>query len=85
VEGIKEIKVHGKYYPVQAKIEYMDALSCHADYEEILRWLQSFQHPPERVFLVHGEVSASQSLSQKIAESYGWNVHVPSYGESVDL
>ena len=85
VEGIKEIKVHGKYYPVGAKIEYMDALSCHADYEEILQWLQNFQHPPERVFLVHGEASASQSLAQKIRESYGWNVHVPSYLESVSL
>ncbi|MCI0412490.1 MBL fold metallo-hydrolase [bacterium] len=85
VDGIKEIKVHGKQYPVEAKIEYLDALSCHADYEEILQWLQNFQRPPEKVFLVHGETSASQSLSQKIAESYGWNVHVPVYMESVDL
>jgi len=85
VEGIKEIKVHGKHYPVEAKIEYLDALSCHADYEEILQWLQNFQQPPERVFLVHGETSASHSLSQKIAESYGWNVHVPAYLESVNL
>ncbi len=85
VEGIKEIKIHGKHYPVEAKIEYLDALSCHADYEEILQWLQNFQHPPERVFLVHGESSASQSLAEKIRESYGWNVHVPTYLETVDL
>jgi metallo-beta-lactamase family protein len=63
----------------------MDALSCHADYEEILQWLENFQQPPQKVFLVHGEKSASESLAHKIRESYGWNVSVPQYLESVDL
>ncbi len=85
VEGAKEIKIHGKQYRVEAKIEYVDALSCHADYEEILQWLQSFQRPPERVFLVHGETDASQSLADKIRQSYGWNVHVAEYLETINL
>lgn len=85
VEGIPELKIHGKQYKVAAKIEYMDALSCHADYEEILEWLENFQQPPQKVFLVHGEKSASESLAHKIRESYGWNVSVPQYLESVDL
>jgi metallo-beta-lactamase family protein len=85
IEGEKVLKIHGKQYRVEAKIEYMDALSCHADYDEILLWLQNFKRPPERVFLVHGEESASMSLAQKIRESYGWNVHVPSYMESINL
>ena len=85
VEGIGEIKIHGKQYKVAAKIEYLDALSCHADYEEILLWLKSFERPPAKVFLVHGEKTASESLAEKIRERYGWNVHIPQYLESVDL
>jgi metallo-beta-lactamase family protein len=85
MEGAKQIKIHGKQYAVEAKIESMDALSCHADYEEILQWLQNFQHPPEQIFLVHGESSSSASLAEKIRESYGWNVHVPQYLESCEL
>jgi metallo-beta-lactamase family protein len=85
IEGIKELKIHGKQYKVEAKIESMDALSCHADYDEILLWLQNFKRPPKRVFLVHGEASASQSLAEKIRQSYGWNVDVPAYLETVQL
>jgi metallo-beta-lactamase family protein len=85
VEGIREIKIHGKHYTVAAKIEYLDALSCHADYEEIIEWLQTLERPPVRVFLVHGEKTASESLADKIRESYGWNVHVPEYLESIEL
>jgi metallo-beta-lactamase family protein len=85
VEGIEEIKIHGKEYRVAAKIEYLDALSCHADYEEILQWLQTIEHPPAKVFLVHGEKTASESLAAKIRDSYGWNVHVPHYLETVEL
>jgi metallo-beta-lactamase family protein len=85
VDGIRELKIHGKQYKVEAKIEYLDALSCHADYEEILSWLQNFQAPPKRVYLVHGEPEASRSLAEKISRSYGWDVHPAEYMETVEL
>ena len=85
VDGIREIRIHSKQYKVEAKIEYMDALSCHADYEEILDWLQSFQRPPQKVFLVHGEATASATLAEKIQKHYGWNVHVAKYLQTIDL
>lgn len=85
VEGATEIKLFGQTYPVKAKIEYMDALSCHADYEEILDWLQSVQKTPEHVYLVHGEESASLSLAEKIRGRFKWNVEVPQYQETVEV
>lgn len=85
VEGAKEVKIHGGSYPVRAQIEYMDALSCHADYEEMLDWLSSIKKAPRMVYLVHGEEQASLSLAQKIKNRFGWNTHVPQYLESVEL
>jgi metallo-beta-lactamase family protein len=85
VDGIRELKIHGKQYQVNAKIEYLDALSCHADYTEILAWLKNFQTPPKRTFLVHGEQEASRSLAEKITQTYGWNTHPAEYLESVQL
>lgn len=85
VDGVKEIKIHGKTYPVRARIEYMDALSCHADYEEVLQWLTSLTAPPRRIFLTHGEESASLSMADKIKNRFAWNTHVPHYLESVEL
>lgn len=85
VEGAGEIKIHGQQYPVRAQIEYLDALSAHADYEEILNWLAHFQTPPQQTFLVHGEENASLSLAEKIKQRFGWNVQVPDYLESVEI
>lgn len=85
VEGAREIKIHGQEYPVRAKIEYMDGLSAHADYEEMLEWLTAFSRPPRNVFLVHGEEEASMEMARRIRERFGWNVHVPGYRESVEL
>ena len=85
VDGIKEIKIHGQLFPVRAQIEYMDALSCHADYEEMLEWLTSVKNKPKSVFLVHGEEEASLSLSDKIQQKFGWNVRVPQFGETIEI
>jgi len=85
VDGAQEIKIHGQFYKVRAQIEYIDALSCHADYEEVLQWLTSFRSAPRSVFLVHGEESASAGLAEKIRKSFGWNVRAPAYLESVEV
>jgi metallo-beta-lactamase family protein len=31
LEGAKEVKIYGKYYPVEAKICEIEGLSAHAD------------------------------------------------------
>ena len=85
VEGAGEINRHGQQYPVRAQIEYLDALSAHADYEEILNWLANFKTPPQNTFLVHGEENASLSLAEKIKQRFGWSVQVPNYLESVEI
>jgi metallo-beta-lactamase family protein len=85
VDGAKEIKIHGKNYDVHCRVEYLDALSCHADYQEQLQWLTSIDTSPAGVFLVHGEVSARASLAEKIRNRFGWNVHLPAYLEEVEL
>jgi metallo-beta-lactamase family protein len=85
VEGKKEIKIFGQMIPIRARVENLDVLSSHADYEEVLEWLKSFKKPPKRVFITHGETSAAESLKSKIEEAYGWKVTVPRYLESFEL
>lgn len=85
LEGEQEIKIHGEMIPVRARIERIDSLSAHADQSEILRWLRTFSQPPRRTFIVHGEPGASQSLARKIETELGWNVTIPSLGETFVL
>lgn len=85
LEGEPEIKIHGEMIPVRARIERIDSLSAHADQGEILRWLRTFRQPPRRTFVVHGEPHASRSLARKIESEMGWEVTIPSLGETFSL
>jgi metallo-beta-lactamase family protein len=73
-DGAREIKMLGQVIPVRARIERIDALSAHADQNEILRWLEGFQRPPRITYLVHGEPAASNALATAIRERLGWRV-----------
>lgn len=85
VDGEKEIKMFGEYVPVRAKIETLENLSAHGDWREILRWLRGFKRPPIRVFLVHGEPEAAAALKDRIQETYGWQVEIPTYLQKSEI
>lgn len=84
-EGAREIKMLGHMVPVRARVERIDALSAHADREEILRWLGGFARPPRMTYLVHGEPAAAHALAGEIARRLGWRVRVAVDGETVPL
>ncbi|MBD0833427.1 MBL fold metallo-hydrolase RNA specificity domain-containing protein [Aestuariibaculum sediminum] len=76
-EGTHEIRFYGKYYPVKAKIKSIQSLSAHADQLELIDWMSNIKNIPERVYLVHGEPTALDTLRLKINTTYGWNVIIP--------
>ena len=85
LDGEKEIKIFGEMIPVRAKVEMLENLSAHGDYHEILRWLGGFRRAPEKVFLVHGEPEAAESMRQKIVAQFGWQVVIPEYLEKAEI
>lgn len=79
INGKREVRVFGEQVPVNAEIKVLSNMSAHADYDEILKWLSSFNHYPRKVFIIHGEPEAAESLKEKIEERYGWNCVIPEY------
>ncbi|HXI66216.1 MAG TPA: MBL fold metallo-hydrolase [Gemmatimonadales bacterium] len=84
-DGAKEVSIFGEEVPVRARVERIDALSAHADSDEILRWLRGFTRPPRVTYLVHGEPEGATALAAAIRARYGWNVEVAKDGETVAL
>lgn len=80
VDGADEVKVHGQYVPVRARIEQLHGLSAHADYREMLDWLEVGALAPGRVFVTHGESSAADAFRRRIEDSLGWEAVVPEHG-----
>jgi metallo-beta-lactamase family protein len=84
-EGSNEVHIHGQRVFVRATVEKVDGLSAHADREEILKWLGGFRRPPRVTYLVHGEPPAAIALQELIRQRLGWDVRIPTDGETVSL
>jgi metallo-beta-lactamase family protein len=84
-EGAPTVSIFHQDVPVRATVETVNALSAHADADEILTWLRGFARPPRRTFLVHGDDDARTALAARIRSEMGWDVHVPAFGERVAL
>ncbi|MBW7470457.1 MBL fold metallo-hydrolase [Marinobacter sp. F4218] len=85
VNGAESVKIHGEYWPVRADVFNLDSLSAHGDYNEILEWLGQGELKPEKVFVTHGEMLASDVMRKRICERFGWDVEVPELFEEVEL
>jgi len=85
LDGNPEVRIHGRPYQVNARVEQIQGFSGHADRDALLRWLRYFHRPPRRLFLVHGEEAESLSLAKQVREEMGWEVLVPEYRQTVDL
>lgn len=85
VEGAKKVKIFGEEIAVNARIEYIEGYSGHADQEWLLNFVYSFIQKPKHIFLVHGEIEGQEVLKQKIEQETGIPVTIPSFGESYEL
>jgi metallo-beta-lactamase family protein len=87
VEGAQEVRIHGQFIPVSARVERIDSMSAHADCPEILRWLRGFTAPPATTYVVHGEPRGMQALQAAITRELGpdWKTHAPAYLETVGI
>lgn len=85
VNGAKKVKIFGEEIAVNARIEYLEGYSGHADQEGLMNFIYSFIEKPKQVFLVHGEEDSQEVLGQKIEEEAELPVIIPSYGETYEL
>ena len=85
-DGEPEVKIMGQWIPVRCRIAKIGGFSAHADWKEVLHWLEGMESGnPSRTFLTHGEPEAANAMAGHIKDRFGWNVHVPQYGERIEL
>ena len=70
------MKIFGEIVPVRAQVEALEQFSDHADVDELLEWLSSFQKTPQSTHIVHGEPDSAEALRQAnirewMARGYG--------------
>ena len=84
-----QVPIFGEPMRLRAEVQKLDALSGHADREEMLAWMKpvigSLKGGLKRVFLVHGEPDQQEPFVAAIRERYGLDVTAPERGESFEL
>jgi metallo-beta-lactamase family protein len=86
LDGSRFVRIMKDDVPVRCNVRRIGGLSAHADWKEVLRWLEPLeQTPPRRVFTTHGEPEAAAAMAGHIRERFGWRVDAPQYGEHVEL
>jgi len=85
MDGEKEVYIHKTLVHVNARIVTLHGLSGHADYYEILHWLEPFKRKPKKVFVTHGEPTQSIAMAAHLKEQRAWNSLIPTLGQSVEL
>ena len=85
VEGAKKVKIFGEEIAVNARVEYIEGYSGHADQEWLMNFIYSLLKKPKHIFLVHGEPEGQLILKEKILQETEIPVTIPSFGETYEL
>ena len=85
VDGAKKVKIFGEEIAVNARVEYIEGYSGHADQEGLMNFVYSFVKKPSHIFLVHGEPEGQKVLKDMIIQNTSIPVTIPDYGETYNL
>ena len=85
VDGVEEVKLFGEPISVKAQIRQLAGMSGHADKKGLIRWLESFEKKPDRVFVVHGEDSVCNLFTECLKMEHGQEAYAPFSGTRFDL
>ncbi len=85
VDGADKVKIFGEEIGINARIEYIEGYSGHADQEWLLNFVYSFIKKPKHIFLVHGEEESQEVLKGLLEKNVEIPVTIPSFGETYEL
>jgi metallo-beta-lactamase family protein len=78
--GEKSIRIHGQDVAIEAEVVRLESASAHADGNQLLDWLRQMPGSPGQVYVVHGDLAASDTLRQRIEHELQWRAVVPEHG-----
>ncbi len=84
VDGSKTFRMGDEKIAVKARIHTLGGFSAHAGQSQLLDWINHFNKPHPRLYLVHGEADTKSALQQHLAQA-GWTAEIPGKGETISI
>jgi metallo-beta-lactamase family protein len=85
LDGLRQIRVHGREIELRAEVVKMDGLSAHADRPGLEEFIRAHARTLKDCFVVHGEVDAAEGFSKWVHETTMARSLVPGLGMEVQL
>ena len=86
VDGAGHVRIFGENVAVKAKVFTIGGFSAHADQTGLLQWVGNFVNESQpRVFVIHGEKTASETLAEEITRRYKLDARPPRWREALNL
>jgi metallo-beta-lactamase family protein len=84
LRGDKEISIFGTPYKVNADVESLESYSGHADYSELIKFLECQEKEKiKHLILVHGDSGAQEFFREKLTEAGFTNITIPDLGSEL--
>jgi len=84
VDGANTFRLGGDEIAVKAQIHTLGGFSAHASQSQLVDWLRNFKTPHPRLFLVHGETEAKETLKEHLSHE-NWQATIPTYGKCISI
>jgi len=85
LDGLRQIRVHGREMELRAEVAKMDGLSAHADRPGLEAFIRAHASTLKDAFVVHGEVDAAEDFAKWVRETTMARTLVPGLGLEVAL
>ena len=84
-DGAETVSVFGEPVRVRAEVASLEGFSAHADQRELCEWVAALSPKPRKIFLVHGELEAAETLAGLLEQRVRAEVRVPERGQEFQL
>ncbi|HHI68820.1 MAG TPA: MBL fold metallo-hydrolase, partial [Planctomycetes bacterium] len=85
VDGITPVRIYGEEMDVRAEIHSIQALSAHADRNELLSYFKQMGPEVDQAFVVHGEPDQSEPFAEALKKLGAREVSVPARDTTVKV
>ena len=79
------VKIYGDYYDLEAEVVSIQALSAHADRDEMLEYFGEMGPEVARAYVVHGDPDQQVPFAEALRELGAAEVTIPEHGNSFEI
>ena len=86
MNGEKEVKIFGDLFQVNADVIVLQSYSAHADYKEMLRFLECQDKKKlKQIFLVHGEINVQEHWKKTLMAEGFTDIVIPEFQDTIEI